>query len=114
MRARSSSRLALGGQGDAAGRPHEQRRPHPLLEPPDVPRQRLLRHEQPRRRPREVELLRDGHERAQGPDLEVDVRRSGLRIHALSMLVEREQVLDVARDETQGWGHQASHRHLKP
>src|SRR6185437_15040600 len=50
------------------------------LERADLAAERGLREIQPRRGPAEVELLRDGDERAQVPDLDA-VRRLGERDH---------------------------------
>jgi len=64
---------AVGGEHDTPGRPVEERDAELVLEPAYVPAQCLLGDEQARRRPREVEFLRDDDEGAQQPRIEVPV-----------------------------------------
>ena len=59
------------GELDAAGRPREQLDVELLLEAGDRRAQRLLGHVQPARRAREVQLLGDGDEVAQVPQLDI-------------------------------------------
>ena len=63
--------FAVGGQGDAAGAPHEQPSTELGLQTPDVPAQRLLGDIQPLRRAREVQLFGDDDKGTQKAEVEL-------------------------------------------
>ena len=89
--------LARGRQRDATRRPREELRPELALESGDVAAQGLLGDEEPRRRAREVELLRRRDEVSQRSQVELTSDRRRFVIHAMGTLIPRVKVLDLER-----------------
>jgi hypothetical protein len=89
-------RLPRRGEGHAAGAAVEQRDAQLALQPADRLAQRGLRQPQPRGGPSEVQLLGDGDERLQPPDLHDDtLPREGVAQHGVRMLSLRHTITRV-------------------
>jgi hypothetical protein len=93
--------LALRGEGHPARRAHEQLGVEAPLKLPDVAADRLLGHEQARRRPREVQLLRNRHEVAERADVDLGITDRRSFIHAGRMLIRFERMLDFGLGRAQ-------------
>ena len=87
--------LARRRQRDATRRPCEELRPELALESSDVAAQGLLGDEEPRRRAREMELLRGRDEIPQRPQVELMADRCMFVIHAIGRLIAHVKVLDL-------------------